>query len=921
MSDRGRPLVAWSVALALGLGAWSAQTLAADVPLRFFPTAAFDGEGDGIQSGVRITRASDGSVAVSRQRFDAGGLARGIAVPSGLGGGFLFYQPIGSTSGAGTALFRASSWTGDLTPLGFAPFVVNSVKPGFDRFYLLGTGRAIAVDPDSGAYLPLDPLPPVVSILGLEFEAAGRAEVRAPIVGTLETSDAGLGWRPVPADRTRSRAASDEDASASLLPQGQLVRSVVTRGATLADGVVVALVGGEQVAFDPTRGVVERASEPGLDVAARCQALPPGELARGGPRAPLSWFVCTKPAGELELRAYVLAHADTSESARRLTLTRREHFVASTRVLASGRRGVLVDAPCAAPGASEKRQLCLLDRSGRKSLLAPVVPQERRSAPETFAVGGAAVYRISPLPDGSIETERLDAPGERSVHRVHREAELEALVLGGRWLPSATVFEEGISFWAVRGESYVGVRLEPGGEKARVGAIQRPLRRAFFSGSRALSWGASGFARISIDSGMTFAEVNYPFVSGDQDPSSIESADQALELGCGPAGCSLGSWLFSGWRVPVTDDVVASPERIAVPPLGGGRYRFLCSPVGVSAAPTAPTAPASRMPRDEEAVRPPPPFWERAAPRPSQLESVHSVGDHRGIARLYALGPKEGPWGTRGRTVVAFRSPFDVRAELESLPATGTFVDAIDAQTRLGVLDRITQVVQAELDPEGKAGVLLVRTRQQTSLFTFAERASVERFDVPDGLGVVALSGVVFTRGRFFIGHTFGEEFRIVELADGQLTQLAAFPLGETGARDTTLTRTQAGELGIALHGDLGLFVYPVSKRGQLGDVLHQPFRGSRPPRCPAEASGFLLVGELGISPYIEALGEELDVGRVLMRRVVGFGPECVDALAADARVAPEARLHRATPAPPGGTPLVLTERSETGRSVLLSCH
>ena len=160
-----------------------------------------------------------------------------------------------------------------------------------------------------------------------------------------------------------------------------------------------------------------------------------------------------------------------------------------------------------------------------------------------------------------------------------------------------------------------------------------------------------------------------------------------------------------------------------------------------------------------------------------------------------------------------------------------------------------------------------------------------------------------------------------MELRDGSALALASFPLGESGPRDAVLTRTESGDLGIALDGDLGLLVYPVSKHGILGDVLSQPFRGSRPPRCPAAATGFFVVDELGISPYVEALDEELDVGRVLMRRVVGFGPECIDALAADARGALDGRLLRASSGEPGGTPLVLTDRTETGQSALLSCH
>lgn len=913
-----------ALAFLLAASSWCQKGAAAEPPLRFFPTSAFDGDGDSIQSGVRVSRAEDGTVRVARERFESGGVPQGIAVPRALGGGFLFFQPVGSTVGAGTALFRAETWTGALRPLGLVPFVVTSVQPGFDRFYLLGAGRAIAVDPDGGTYLPLDPLPPVASILGLEFDDAGGALLRAPIVGQLQTADSGLDWAAFSADGG-TRMPSHDDAMVSRLPrQARLVESTVLRGGTLPGGAVLALVQGTRVTFDPVRGAVSQASEPGLDPEARCQALPPGELLREGSEAALLWFACVTEATSLELRGYDQRRKGSRPPEEApVTLARRESFAGGVNVLAAGRRGVLVDAPCAArTGAKGDRELCLLTRAGRQSISFSTVPGDGSTATETFAVGGASVHRVFLLPDGSIASQRLDAPGKRSIHRVHRETELEALVLGGRWLPSATVFEEGISFWAVRGESYVGVRLERGVEKARVGAIQRPLRRAFFSGSRALSWGASGFARVSVDSGMTFTEVDYPFISGDQDPSSIVSSQQELELGCGPAGCSLGTWLTVGWRKAEGDDVVPSPDRIAVPPLGGGRYRFICAPVGQISRPGL--APEDRLSGGDDtpaSPQPAPPFWDRPAPRPEPLEVMHSVGDHRGIARLYARGPKDGPWGTRARSTIVFRSPFDVRAEFESLPESDLFVDSVDAQTRLGTLDRMTQAVQAELDPLGEAGVLLIRTRQQTTLFAFAHRAGIQRIDLPEGSGIGSLSGVVYSRGRFLLGHVSGEEFRIVILREGSAVPLAAFPLGDGGSRDVALTRTASGDLGIALDGDLGLLVYPVSDQGVLGDVLSQPFRGSRPPRCSASATGFFVTDELGISPYIEAFGEELDVGRVLLRRVVGFGPECIDAAAADARGALEPRLLRAAAAEPGGTPLVLTDRSETGQSALLSCH
>jgi len=947
-------------ALALLLGALTSGGAGArEAPLRFYPLAAFQGEGDAIQSGVRTSRAPDGTVRVAEERFESGGIPRGVPVPPELGGGFLFFQPLGTGSGAGTALYRSERWTGDLRPLGTVPFVVTAVEPGFDRFYVLGAGRAIALDPETGTYLPLDPLPPVATILHLSFDQAGSATLNAPIVGTLRTTDSGLGWErwaedvpmaaapPVPRFRILApqggsgavpsqtgitlNLRSDgspalflqgeqllDDATWSGLPhQGSLVERAVLRGGTVADHRVVALIDGERVTFDPAQGKLTREAEPGLDARARCQALALGEIPQERLRTGVLWFACRAEPTKLELRAYAVGErgASAAHQPTSLGLVRRESFPRGTRVAAAGRLGVLLELH---PSSAGGRELWLVTRHESKRLAAP---QRRGAETETFAVGGSSVHRISLLEDGSIASDRLDASEPRRLHRIHREQELEALVLAGTWLPGATVFEEGISFWAVRGESYVGVRLERDGSRARVGAIQRPLRRAFLSGSRALAWGASGFARISVDQGMTFAEVEYPFVSGDLDPSAIVSSEQALELGCGPAGCSLGTWLSVGWDAQGGAKQATTPPRTPVPPLGGGRYRFICTPTGDTSAPAVRSDERLQGEGAEAGKATVPPFWERAAPRPAPFEVIHSVGDQRGLARLYALGPAEGHWGGRGRARVVFRSPFSVDQELESAATSDLFTDAVDAQTRLGLLDRMTQVVETELDPGGEAGVMLVRARQQATLLAFSEEAAVERFDVPEELGLTSLSGAVWSRGRFVVGHVANGEFRILEFGEHAPNLLGSFPLGATGPRDAMLTRTSKGELGIAIDGDLGLLVYPVSPFGELGDALFEPFRGSRPPECSAAAAGFLVVKELGISPYVEVAGEELDVGRVVLRRLVGFGPECIDAVAADTREPWAASLGGGTVRKPGGTLLVATDRASTGRRVGLSCH
>lgn len=916
--------------------------------MRFLPVDAFDDAGAQIESGVRVERLLDGSVLVARERFELGGTPRGVAVPASLGGGFLFYQPVPVGTGTGTALYRARSWTAELQPLGLVPMAATDVKIGFDRFYLLGSGRVAAVDPDRGTPLDLSPLPPLVTLFELSFTDATSARVRGPLVGELETHDAGRSWTPVAlapdatgAPDVRPKDALPRDASSSAaLPQwGRLLRQVVLRGMPLPSGRVFALVSGERVLFDLERASFTHQPEPGLSGSASCQALtaPREAEARAAPVeggaadevTSLLWFSCRAAAAPglasvAELRAYGWSKAGP-------VLRRVVREPAGAQILAAGPRGVLLSGSC--PGASltqrGKRALCLV--TGTK--LWPLeAPPSNASRAETFAVGSGAVHRVSLAPDGSLWLERLDAPEPRRVHRLHPEREVVGLVTRGSWLPSATISAEGTTLWAVQGESYVGVRLEAGGS-TRVGAIQRPLRRAFFAGARALSWGASGFARVSTDGGMTFDEVTYPFVSGDSDPNAVRGAQGDVELGCGPAGCSLGSWLSVGWEVPRGVRTAPLPTLVPLPPPGGGRFRFSCSYHGERTAAALELGFRAPRARAVESGETPlfPPFWDRSPPRLAAFEEGVSAGDVAALARVYAWGPKDVAWGAKGLSEIVFRSPFHTEI-FATAPSRGLFSDAVSAKAALGVLDRTTQVVSAEIDPEGESGAVLLRTRQETHLLLFERGSSIERIVVPDHLELHSLSGAVLSRGVWHLGSVRSGEFRLLHVerraagaagprsGRAQLAVVAAFPLGETGPREASLVRSQSGELAIAMDGDSGLYLFPVSPAGELGDAIEVPFRGSHPPPCAAEATGYWVVRELGIAPYVEVRDQELDVSRVTMRRVVGFGPECIDALAADARSGFDPGLPSRTRTALG-TPLVVTDRVDSGERYRLYCQ
>jgi hypothetical protein len=121
----------------------------------------------------------------------------------------------------------------------------------------------------------------------------------------------------------------------------------------------------------------------------------------------------------------------------------------------------------------------------------------------------------------------------------------------------------------------------------------------------------------------------------------------------------------------------------------------------------------------------------------------------------------------------------------------------------------------------------------------------------------------------------------VMRLMGGQLLPVADLPLGESGERGVSLVRTSQGDLGVAMDGDDGLFVYPLSDTGQVGDAIFVPHLRARPRACRPEAHGYLVEREMSIAPYLEAAstGSPLAVTRIRARYIVGYDPPCLDSL------------------------------------------
>src|SRR6185437_15615026 len=171
-------------------------------PSRLFPelvatrglVATEDGRQRYLVDRMRLVVRPNGAVDRAEELFPIGSVSS-IALPSRLGGGYLFH----ASSGTGTEIWRASSWLGKLTPLTRRNEPVADILPGFDRIYLRlnGNSRMLALDAKDGHLMGLGPLPVASAIGQLAFADGWRAVVDTDLRGPLATFDAGATWRSV----------------------------------------------------------------------------------------------------------------------------------------------------------------------------------------------------------------------------------------------------------------------------------------------------------------------------------------------------------------------------------------------------------------------------------------------------------------------------------------------------------------------------------------------------------------------------------------------------------------------------------------------------------------------------------------------------------------------------------------------------
>ncbi len=691
--------------------------------------------------------------------------ASATALPSRLGGGFLFH----SSGGGSTQLWRASSWLGKLEPLTQVSPVAEEIVAGFDRLYVRhqSSNRLTAVDPQSGAPLPLGPLPPSVSYGALAFADGWRAVVDTDLRGPLVTFDAGTTWRPLklaerpgtitaitgdptlfvaggkyvidaagairfhpdPPKKLATEKDADEAAAKLARPAGPLGKKPLR--AALEDGFpedgrsAIVARGGALARVSLRDGSVSRILEEAYkDRDAACHAVRVGK----------GWgFVCGERDGATSVLAF-----EAPFSLREVWRFDKPRFVASSGNGALVARGGCTDEPSAP---ADGRTYCIrgVDGVTKQIRVTGDLGAERVIA----LADGRVVVLVPPRREAGQITVLKGAAVESSAAMKfpQRPADSSRIAKRGLWLDGFEEREPGvIGGWVEAGGSVVGVRVSMSGE-VKLGELRTDPNGAVLAGRFGVSMGDDGEAAESTDGGMTWSSFEVPDHEIDAPPRT---------RACGAVGCALASWLRVGWGKPLVKEDFATakaPSAPYTPMRTASTVSMSCELLG-SVTPPLPEKKAAKDDKPKPAYPPPysryghggygygygygsRPQWSAfrntAAPALGKDEVGVDTGTFGDFAamRSYAWGKKGADWTKVGKWLVRFDDRFDlgggVRSSATTLPP---WADETSAMS--GVAGGMTYGVlnwSVYLDPGGRAA-LAQACNGPCLLYSFAEGQS-----------------------------------------------------------------------------------------------------------------------------------------------------------------------------------------------------
>jgi hypothetical protein len=919
-------------------------------PSRLFPeiigprglVATEDGVRRFLVDRMRLVVRADGSMERAAQLLP-GGNVQSIALPSRLGGGYLFHV----NAGGGTEIWRAKGWLDKLEPLARRGEVISEIVPGFDRLYLkLASGnRVAAIDAQTGAAMGLGPLPVASSYGALAFADGWRAVVDTDLRGPLTTFDAGATWRAVGLQERAQGVAVIDGNPAILVNSGRYLIDP-RGGVTLRTGSMGESSSGrdadprsartgplgkrplraavedgwpdtDESAVVARAGAVARVSlKDGSVLAIAEDAFPEGRASCHAARLGLHGvgFLC----GEREGPTVVYEWAPP------LGVKQVLRFDKPRVVAASGNGALVIRGRCTDTDAADEpdaRWYCVRAPAG----------DLREIRVKGYDLG---VERVVGLGDGRIAVlvpPRGGSPGALSIIAGATTTSV-ALTLPteprgsareikrGMWLDGFEERAPGVlGGWVESGGPFVGVEITLDG-KVKAGELHEELGGAIFGGRFAVALGDGGHGFETSDGGMTWA----PFDMPDRD----EEARAAPSRGCGPAGCALPGWVRVGWGAPATPDDMKqaeSPTSPYTPIKVSPTLHFDCEVASVSTPPLPdkpkPAAPVAvvRGPRPHlgggvvgphGAARDLPTGWLRFrnVEPPALAPDDYAVdnGSPNDLVRMraYAWGKRGSDWTRNGRWLVRFDDRFDAGGGVRTSALTASlWARDTDALEGIGTGSYGGNQWGAILDPSGKS--LLASACRGSG-------ATCSLYSVGEGQPVTPIrnagnAGSTFVRpyanGAVRVGETWffltqspsydGVTLWRADLGVARVIGSYHRPSQRYGYEPPRLVRRAlGGGIGLVIAGapepgerSGSFYVLPVDPEtgviGEAAALARRDFASVPLPRCAPEQDGWVLDVEPDTTTNVEIANARSSLEKVELRVRLDVGRACLEALSA----------------------------------------
>ncbi|HTV25463.1 MAG TPA: hypothetical protein VMG12_42500 [Polyangiaceae bacterium] len=872
------------LAAKVDFGGW---LLAPDGPAGNDVRTAPDGSRLFVSRGTRWVDHPDGSTERSRQVFQEDDV-KAIELPEHLGGGYLFYV----TSGMGTLLWRADTWTGDLRALGRVDPPVSEIVPGFDRLYLTSaTSYALrAIDAFSGKALDTSPLPAAPAYGDMLFVDAWTAVALAGVRGALATFDAGESWHRVETPAPVSEL--DRLADGSVLLVTERGRFALTREGQLSavgaragdasfrgtnpftsygpdafgsDGRSAEAgntSGAPRAGHRPLRAAVLRGwpDSPGTALAIDESRLvrvrlSDGKLLSAQPFAGASpcrgvalgrgfGFVCGDALGKTEVYAYEHEHLQLELS-----------LDAPHAVRSSGNGGLVIAGGCEA---AQRAGAASPKRAPSRTRVDAGVARHcvRQVSGELFDVrvrGEVGSERVAALRDGRVAVlipPRSSSPGRLSLISPSGTTSVELslepdsgpgarLVRSGLWLDELWEPRPGqLGAWVVGAQAFVGVRIDLDG-KVEIARVQEGVDETSFYGPDALHLAGAASLRETTDYGFEWRVSALP-------PAVLAPASGARQRwpirGCSAVGCAYDDWLrigFSGERGVPEPARPPTPERVA---FEGGRLSFWtlsCNPARSAMESVARTIAPARTIDSGASERPPAIVPESSAwlsfeGEPAPERRAGEVGydfggvNESGAYHAYVWGPI-GPWARRAVWQARVGDRFSTASPWSTALSRSPWPDAPTAARAFG-LDSSTGVDWwFRFGADDRTGVLQLRVRSESSIHLVERDRAIITLDLRQLPDLGVVTGALAVGDRWYVGATRAEQFQLYRVDADKPELVGTYPL---------LGRAMTQLVGSAQGDELGIWARSAGSGWQVFPIDLDDFEAQPPVNVPLDALG-----------------------------------------------------------------------------------